>query len=74
MSAEVIAALVAVGSFIAAVIGAFVKGQAMGRQSAEREHLQERVHGAGERANADRDAGRAADPAAELRRDWRRGL
>ncbi len=74
MTMELWAGLAAVIAAVAAVAGAFFKGRSTGREAVQREHLQERVTGAQERANADADAARSDDPAAELRRDWRRGL
>ena len=67
----------ALGGIFVAVVGgvaAYLRGQRAGRDAVERHHAQERVTGAQERANADRDASRSDDPVAELRRDWRRGL
>jgi len=74
MTAELWAVLAAVVAAIGAVAGAFFKGRSTGRDAVQREHLQERVTSAQERANADADAARSDDPAGELRRDWRRGL
>jgi hypothetical protein len=45
-----------------------------GRRDRERVELRQRVIGAEERAHADMAADRSNDPAAELRRDWRRRL
>lgn len=66
--------LAAAGLILGALVSAWVVGRRGGRQDAERDHLQQRVHGAQERANADADAARVPDPNAELLRDWRRGL
>jgi hypothetical protein len=66
--------LAGIGAVLLAVAAIFARGRATGRRAAEHEQLQQRVHAAQERANADRDADRSNDPAGELRRDWRRGL
>jgi hypothetical protein len=72
--AEAWAALGGIAAAIAAIIAAFLRGQRTGRTAAERDQMQDRITGAQGRANADRDAARSDDPAAELRKDWRRGL
>jgi Flp pilus assembly protein TadB len=64
--------LAAAGALLAAIGAALLYRQ--GRRDREREELRRLVQGARERSHAELDAGRAADPAAELRRDWRRGL
>lgn len=46
-----------------------------GRHAEEAQQMRERVRGAQERANADREADAAADPVGELRRGgWVRGV
>jgi Flp pilus assembly protein TadB len=64
--------LAAAGAVLAAIGAALIYRQ--GRRDREREDLQRRVRGAEERSDAEQAAHRAADPAAELRRDWRRGM
>ena len=73
MTASLWAALGAFGSAVAPVIWAWASGRVHGRQQAEREQLRERVRGAEERANADRDASHG-DARDRLREDWQRGV
>lgn len=63
--------LVAAGALLTTFFTIYI----LGKRSKENEQLQERVRGAGERANAEDEAARIADPAAELRaRGWVRGV
>jgi Flp pilus assembly protein TadB len=64
--------LAAAGAVLAAIGAALIYRQ--GRRDREREDLRRRLQGAEERSNAEQAADRAADPVAELRRDWQRGL
>lgn len=67
--------LVAAGALIAAFFAAFAAGVFRGKAREERRRLEERVRGAGQRAEADADANRADDPVGELRRrGWVRGV
>ena len=66
--------LAAAAVALAAIGAALAYGMRAGRRRAEHDQVQRRVEAAGERARADADAGRAADPAGELRRDWMRGV
>lgn len=71
-SARVWAVLAGIGTALAVVAGAFLRGRQAGMDSARARAAEQAQRQATERANADRDAGRAADPAGELRRDWSR--
>lgn len=63
------AALVAIGAALLALAYAF------GRRAEEAQQMRQRVRGAQERANADREAAAAADPVRELRAGgWVRGV
>ena len=66
------AVLAAVAAVLAAIGAVFLAGKRSGTQAAAMRESEAAREQATERSHADVDAARAADPAAELRRDWSR--
>ena len=68
------AALAAVGAVLAAIGAAFLRGRQSGVERERMRQMERAAEQRDTRDEIDRAVARDPDPAAELRRDWRRGL
>jgi hypothetical protein len=66
--------LAAAGAAVALLAAAYAAGRRDGRSLSETGMFRRAARAREVRDAVDRDVDRAGDPAAELRRDWRRGL
>lgn len=66
--------LAAIGAALAAIGAVFLRGRQSGIDAARARQMEQAAEQRETRDEIDRAVARDPDPAAELRRDWRRGL
>lgn len=66
------AALAAAGAFLGLMGAVFLRGRQAGRDAVRRQQMEQAAEQRNTRDEIDRSVARDPDPAAELRRDWRR--